>query len=345
MKQINMLVAFLLLFFFASHPTAVAQISTLASPNFWKILNMEHVDAGGTSIFPVLENSSSSYRTFFGFYTRNGHSFILSIVFWGPQAPVIWSANPENPVSGDAILNFTREGDLLLQDGDRTISWSTETKNRLVSRMSLDVSGNLVLFDQNNYSLWQSFDHPTDTLVLGQALCRGQNLSATPSNTKWPDARIYFSAELDGLQYSFEPAAYIQLFQAITPPTYRTTTCYAFVNGSLGFPDKIFLLPLASSMQLMKLESDGHLRLYEMVMPNLELLMVLDVLSIAMNSCDYPLAWGDYGVCSNGQCSCPSLSYFRFQDERHPDAGCTPLTSISCDHVHDHQLMPLYNVS
>ncbi|RCV25654.1 hypothetical protein SETIT_5G182700v2 [Setaria italica] len=211
--------------------------------------------------------------------------------------------------------------------------------------MGLDVTGNLVLFDQNNSSVWQSFDHPTDTLVLGQSLCRGKNLSAKPSNTKWPAARIYFSAELDGLQYSFKPAAYTQVFQATTPSTYRTTTCYAFVNGSLGFPDKIFSLPLAKSVQLMRLESDGHLRLYEMGIPHLELLMVLDVLSIAMKFCDYPLACGDYGVCNNGQCSCPSLSHFRFQDERHPDAGCTPLTSISCNHVHTHQLIPLYNVS
>ena len=77
----------------------------------------------------------------------------------------------------------------------------------------------------------------------------------------------------------------------------------------------------------------------------IELRMMLDVLSTVMNFCDYPLACGDYGVCSNGQCSCPSSNYFRLQSERHPDAGCIPLASISCDDMHDHKLIPLNNVS
>jgi hypothetical protein len=296
---------------------------------------------------PVLVNSTELYGTMFGFYTTDGgHSFILSVVFLGAQARVIWSANPDNPVSRNAILNFTREGDLLLHEADGAIIWTTDTNSLSVAGMKLDDLGNLVLFDQNNTTVWQSFDHPTDTLVLGQSLCRGNNLSAKPSNTKWPGARVYFSAQLNGLQYSFKPAAYTQLFQATnTTSTNATPTCYAFVNGSFGFPDKIFSLPLAGSMQLMRLESDGHLRLYEMGIPHLELRMVLDVLSSVMNFCDYPLACGDYGVCSNGQCSCPSSNYFRLQSERHPDAGCIPLASISCNDMHGHKLIPINNVS
>ncbi|WMV39405.1 hypothetical protein MTR67_032790 [Solanum verrucosum] len=30
--------------------------------------------------------------------------------------------------------------------------------------------GNLVLFDKSNHTIWQSFDHPTDTLVPGQMI-------------------------------------------------------------------------------------------------------------------------------------------------------------------------------
>ncbi|XP_062201759.1 G-type lectin S-receptor-like serine/threonine-protein kinase SD2-5 isoform X2 [Phragmites australis] len=311
MQHFNMLMVILLLLGFPFHPI-VAQLSTAAPPNLWEVSNM-----------------------------YNG-----AYVSQGAETPVIWSANPDNPVSQDAILNFTREGHLLLHDGDGTVIWSTATKSKSVAGMGLDVSGNLVLFDQNNSPVWQSFDHPTDTLVLGQSLCRGKSLRAKPSSTKWPGARVYFSAELDGLQYSFKPAAYTQLFQASPTSTY-ISTCYAFANGSFGFPDTIFSLPSARSQlwvpRFMRLESDGHLRLYEM--GQMELLMVLDVLSIAMNFCDYPLACGDYGVCSNAQCSCPSLSYFRFQNERHPGDGCIPLRSISCHHAHNHRLIPLDNVS
>ncbi|KAJ1284075.1 hypothetical protein BS78_03G175900 [Paspalum vaginatum] len=210
--------------------------------------------------------------------------------------------------------------------------------------MGLGLSGNLVLFYQNNSSVWQSFDHPTDTLVMGQSLCSGMNLSAKPSSTKWSSSRFYLSAEWNGLQHSFEPAAYAQLFQATPTSAPTPSTCYKFVNGSLGFPDKIFSLPSASSLQFMRLESDGHLRLYGMQEHNSPRMM-FDVLSTIIAFCDYPLACGDYGVCNNGQCSCPSLSYFRFQNERLPGAGCIPLSSISCEHAQDHRLIPLNNIS
>lgn len=332
--------------------TVVGQLSTTAPPNSWELTNLEAIPMDGAvaSMRPVLENSANLYRTLFGFYTTDGHSFVLSVVFLGPKAPVIWSANLDSPVSSSAVLNFTREGDLLLHEaGGGTVIWSTGTSGMsvAVAGMKLDDLGNLVLFDRKNSSAWQSFDNPTDTLVLGQSLCRGNSsLSAKPSITKWPGARVYLSAELDGLQYSFKPAAYTQLFKATAASTNATPNCYAFVNGSFGFPDKVFSLPLAGSMQLMRLESDGHLRLYEMGIPHLELRMVLDVLSTVMDFCDYPLACGDYGVCSDGQCSCPSSSHFRLRSERHPDAGCVPLaSSASCDHMHDHRLTPLDNVS
>jgi len=342
-----MALVFLLGFYFSR--TAVAQDSTVVPSKFWIISRMMkskvYMGTSNTYILPVLYNNGISYGTFFGFYTMDGASFVLVVALSvsGSQDPVVWSANPDNPLSQVAVLSFTSEGDLLLQDGGRFI-WSTATKNMSVAGMSLDLSGNLVLFDRSNSSVWQSFDHPTNTLVMGQSLCRGMNLTAKPSKTKWSSSRFYLSAEWNGLRHSFSPAAYTQLFQTIATTTSSQTTCYAFVNGSLGFPDKVFSLPSASSLQFMRLESDGHLRLYEMLGPNSPR-MLLDVLSTVLAFCDYPLACGDYGVCNSGQCSCPSLSSFMFQNERLPGAGCVPLSSISCKHANHHKLIPLNNIS
>jgi hypothetical protein len=266
---------------------------------------------------------------------------------------ILFCASVATPFSfKDAILNFTTEGNLLLHDGHGTTIWSTETSNK--SNMSL-ASGNLVLFYQNNSRAWQSFDHPRDILVMGQSLCRGMNLSAKPTSTKWKSSKVYLSAMWNGLQYSFEPAAFTQLFQAesglqlrltqTTPISTSTPSiCYTFANGSLGFPEKIFTLPSASSLQFMRLESDGHLRLYGMQEAG-KARMLIDVSSMVMDFCDYPLACGDYSVCNNGQCSCPSFSHFRFQNDRLPGAGCIPVSNISCNHAHDHQLIPLNDVS
>ncbi|CAM0949648.1 unnamed protein product [Alopecurus aequalis] len=194
--------------------------------------------AGNSSALFILESGSTSYQIFFGFYTMDGHAYTLSVLLLGGQAPVIWSANPDNPVSQDAILNITKEGNLLLNDGDGTMIWSTDTKSNSAAGMRLDFSGNLVLFDQNNYSFWKSFNHPTDTLVLGQSLCRGMNISVKPSNTKWPSARIYLSAEFEGLKKEEE-----QLFDSIPGAPKRfsfhelklATSNFSVKLGSGGF--------------------------------------------------------------------------------------------------------------
>ncbi|KAH9303895.1 hypothetical protein KI387_008299, partial [Taxus chinensis] len=53
---------------------------------------------------------------------------------------------------------------------DGTLVWSTNTFNKGVAGIELQTNGNLVLYDKNNRSVWQSFDHPTDTLLVGQSL-------------------------------------------------------------------------------------------------------------------------------------------------------------------------------
>ncbi|KAG2556435.1 hypothetical protein PVAP13_8NG078600 [Panicum virgatum] len=350
MRHFCVLTAVLLLLGFFIHlNVVVGQPSAVAPPRSWKVSNMERRD-NGSSIFPILGSSIMSYTTYFGFYTiDDGHSFVLSIVIFDTQGPdirsaspeVIWSANPDNPVNHDATLNFTREGDLLLQDGNGTMVWSTATKSKSVAGMGLDVSGNLVLINKHNSSVWQSFDHPTDTLVMGQSLCTGMNLSVMTSDTKWPSGRVYLSARWNGLLYSFKPATYTRLFATDT-----SSPCSDFRNNrSFGILENMFSLPLARSLQFMRLEPDGHLRLYEMQGVGQGSLMVFDVLSTKMNFCDYPMACGDYSVCSKGQCSCPSLSNFKFQNERLPSAGCKPLSSTSCNQPQHHQLIQVNNVS
>lgn len=218
-----------------------------APPNIWRMSDLTRLTFPdmNSSILYVLSNTSDPYGTYFGFYTEDGNAFVLSVLFLHLKT-VIWSANPDNPVGYGAILNFTRDGDLLLYDSNGSIVWSTDTIGKQVASMRLDIMGNLVLSDKMSSSIWQSFDHPTDTLMLGQSLCFGKSLSAKPSAEKWESSRIYLSADLGGLLYSFEPAAYRKFLQ----PTIignSTSTCYSFVNGSLGFPNQIIALPPARS--------------------------------------------------------------------------------------------------
>ncbi|KAL4620635.1 hypothetical protein ACB092_06G169800 [Castanea dentata] len=57
--------------------------------------------------------------------------------------------------------------------------------------------------------------------------------------------------------------------------------------------------------------------------------------NLTEGACDYPFVCGNYGICSNGQCSCPgadgTTNLFRQVDGRQPNLGCTAITPISCN--------------
>ena len=59
-----------------------------------------------------------------------------------------------------------------------TIAWSTNIGNKSVAGLHLTDTCNVMLLDENNTTIWQSFDYPTDTLVLGQKWVAGQQLTS-----------------------------------------------------------------------------------------------------------------------------------------------------------------------
>ena len=75
---------------------------------------------------------------------------------------------------------------MVLQFGPINISGNS------IVGLNLTETGNLVLFDSNNAFVWQSCDHPTDSLVLGQILVFGQKLTASASNKDWSQGLISF---------------------------------------------------------------------------------------------------------------------------------------------------------
>ncbi|KAH0657283.1 hypothetical protein KY285_032165 [Solanum tuberosum] len=90
---------------------------------------------------------------------------------------VVWVANREAPLrSGSGILKIIKSR-LVLVDGTNNVVWSTNT-SRLVQNPVAQLldSGNLVVKeagdDNSGNLIWQSFDHPTDTLLAGMKLGR-----------------------------------------------------------------------------------------------------------------------------------------------------------------------------
>ena len=82
----------------------------------------------------------------------------------------MWTTNRNDLIRENASLKYETDGNLLLFDADDREVWSTNTSNRGVVGIELRNNDNLVLYDKINKTLWQSFNDPTDSLLVGKSL-------------------------------------------------------------------------------------------------------------------------------------------------------------------------------
>ncbi|RLM91660.1 G-type lectin S-receptor-like serine/threonine-protein kinase SD2-5 [Panicum miliaceum] len=248
-----------------------------------------------------------------------------------------------------------RTQDMLRRHREEQQAWSQHYEQKL-SRLENQQRD---LLDANNALVWQSFDHPTDCLVPGQILAEGMVLTPNISATNFTaNDQLHITVQ-DGDLYAYAGSGPPQFYYpdsvtASFPDTKpkNGSSYIAFINGSLASSfnsvspsDVLINLAPPRSLQYMRFETDGHLRLYEW---QNGWAVVQDVLGAG--NCGYPTVCGQYGLCNNGQCSCPSednsnLAYFRPVDNRRINLGCMPVTPISCASMQDHKLLALSNVS
>ncbi|GJN08146.1 hypothetical protein PR202_ga26038 [Eleusine coracana subsp. coracana] len=272
-------------------------------------------------------------------YSNSG-GLMTSLTAGIPQ--VVWSANRGRPVGEGATLQFTAAGELILRaSSNGAVVWSTGTPaGKSVAGMSVNSDGNLVLFDGNNKPVWQSFDYPTDTLLIGQTLRQGARLVANTSAANWTESRIYLTVSDDSLSAYVnanpQPQRYYHL--AFSKTTASSSSAYlSYSNDSLTVQsgkDELATIQLptvnAGTVQYMRLEHDGHLRLYEWNPAGWA--PIYDIIRLFPDDCAFPTVCGAYGVCTEMQCSCPDADNFRPVDFRRPNRGCVPLrtTASAC---------------
>ncbi|KAF8007232.1 hypothetical protein BT93_K1283 [Corymbia citriodora subsp. variegata] len=252
---------------------------------------------------------------------------------------VVWSANPNHPVKAQATLELTVEGDLVLKHANSSVAWSTQTHGKSVAGMNLTDTGNLVLFGKNNAAVWQSFDHPTDTLLLGQKLRAGQKLTPSNSTTNISEPGLYsLSLTTEGLYAQIEadpPQVYF--LESINFPNTSTDSNYIeFTRGHIklcvNFMSYHFLkspYSSAATMQYLKFESDGHLKVYQQYKN--EFFMTHNTLTKSIRYCGYPMVCESYEICQEDHtCRCPD-HYFNPIDYANHTLGCTESIPLSCE--------------
>ena len=143
------------------------------------------ISAGQTlSISDKLVSKNGRYAL--GFFevgnnsSQNTSNWYLGIWFNSvPKLTQAWVANRDDPFKSPPSsleLKISHDGNLVvLNQPTNSVIWSTQvkmTRNSTIA-MLLD-SGNFILRNVSNssHTLWQSFDHPTDTFLPGMKLLR-----------------------------------------------------------------------------------------------------------------------------------------------------------------------------
>uniref|UniRef100_A0ACD5V1Z4 Uncharacterized protein n=1 Tax=Avena sativa TaxID=4498 RepID=A0ACD5V1Z4_AVESA len=111
----------------------------------------------------------------------------LGIWFSVSEDTVCWVANGDRPMNGSSgVLVLGDGGRLLLLDGGGQVAWSSNSSGDSASAVAeLLNTGNLVVRDRaSSHLLWQSFDHPSNTLLPGMKT--GKNL--------WTGAEWYITS-------------------------------------------------------------------------------------------------------------------------------------------------------
>ncbi|XP_027075792.2 G-type lectin S-receptor-like serine/threonine-protein kinase LECRK3 [Coffea arabica] len=210
----------------------------------------------GSSLAPT-GNSSSwlSQSGLFasGFYQqRDGYAvgvFLAGI----PQKTAVWTANRDSPIfSSNVSLILSTDGRLILQQPEGqniTVVYPSQP----ISSASMLESGNFVLYNSDKEIIWQSFEHPTNSLLPRQQLIAGQELISSASETDDSRGNFRLKMQKDGnlVQYP------VGTGDVAENSYWTSTTDGDGPNMTLNLEDDAHLYLINSSVNIVKNISDG----------------------------------------------------------------------------------------
>ncbi|XP_030504434.2 G-type lectin S-receptor-like serine/threonine-protein kinase LECRK3 [Cannabis sativa] len=97
-------------------------------------------------------------------------------------------------------VSLTADRGLVLVDPQGKEVWSSKIVSGEASHAVMGDEGNFVIFEGSNgdKKLWESFDHPSDTLLPGQSLNRGEGVSSRWRENVFSKGRFELRLQQDG---------------------------------------------------------------------------------------------------------------------------------------------------
>ncbi|KAG7992581.1 hypothetical protein I3843_02G134600 [Carya illinoinensis] len=277
---------------------------------------------------------SNNVKFAFGFYTSLDVTLFLLVIIHIPSSKVVWTANRDLLVQRTDNFVFGENGNVYLERGNGVV-WSTNTTGETTTSMELRDSGNLVLVGVGGRIQWQSFRHPTDTLLPGQEFLEGMQLKSFPNRNNLSQHLEFRSGDLV-LSAGFETP---QVYWSITNDSRKTNNgisgkvhSVTLVSSSWNFYDQNKTLlwqfvfsknPGWNAFWAAVLGSDGSISFYNLQKGASN--STPEAIKIPQSSCATPQPCGPYYICYfENRCQCPSLL------SSHSDL-CMPHMNLTCN--------------
>ncbi|KAK9132103.1 hypothetical protein Scep_011631 [Stephania cephalantha] len=272
------------------------------------------------------------------FYNTTNNAFTLGLLMGSVDNESIlrfvWDANRRRPVRENAALTFARDGNLVLRDVDGRIAWQTNTANKGVVGLKLLPNGNLVLYNSKNRYVWQSFNYPTDTLLVGQSLrpngpnkliarrstrdqsdglysyvLQGTKLTLYYHTKNSPKPLSYYSQDIIGPPLS--QVLFTSTLQENKTDTYELKYDFFVNNSQVSSGVLAPQIMYDTTLSMHRLDYDGNLRIYtyndKIDTHAWEVTYSAFGERGVFDACDLPSTCGALGVCDANRCvGCPT---------------------------------------
>ncbi|KAL0399467.1 UNVERIFIED_CONTAM: EP1-like glycoprotein 3 [Sesamum radiatum] len=230
----------------------------------------------------------------------------------------VWEANRGNPVGENATFSLGTNGNLVLADADGRVAWQSDTADKGVVGFQLLPNGNM------------SFDSPTDTLLVGQALhLKGPNkLVSWLSKTENKDGAYSLVLEPNrfvlyyATKNSPRPILYFDATDYLLPgkldvltfnsqPETEDAFAYEITLENPNGGTRILSRPkYNSTLTYLRLGIDGGLRAYTFY-DKVDWGAWEETFTLCPRDsgeeCQLPERCGSFGLCEDSQCvACPS---------------------------------------
>ncbi|KDP33590.1 hypothetical protein JCGZ_07161 [Jatropha curcas] len=270
---------------------------------------MNWIDKSG--LFLLSNNSNFA----FGFRPTQDTTLYLLVIMHMESLHVIWSANRGSPVANSDNFFFGEDGKVSLNKGETPV-WTPDIGGKRVSAIKLQDSGNLVLLGNDSNIIWQSFSHPTDTLISNQEFQEGMELVSDPSSNNltyvleiksgdmilsagFRTLQPYWSIQKEnGIQKTINKGSGAVTMASLNANSWRFYDKNKVLLWQYKFADE----KAANATWIAVVGNDGFVSFY-----NLDDGGSASSTKIPSDSCSRPEPCDAYYVCSdNNVCQCPS---------------------------------------